>query len=93
MSIFGYCINYDLVEPHDENVANYRKVIGAIKALGTTAEVLRSTWLVRTHMSAAQIRDYLKDYVQDGDRLFVCEMSNWSSWHAMNNVDAFIGPQ
>ena len=58
----------------------YQNLKNAVTALGAWSERLEPTWLVESRHSASRIRDLLKPHLQDGDRLFVAQISqNWAS--------------
>lgn len=73
-----YLITYDLNKPGQ----NYSKLFEAIKELGAWANYLSSTWIVKTNLSATQIRDRLNPPVIDqNDGLLVVRLQgDWASW-------------
>lgn len=77
-----YLINYDLKNPG----RNYDDLIKAIKAYGTWASICRSCWSIKTDCTAAQIRDNLKQYIDNSDILFVCDYNNWASYNLPQEV-------
>ncbi len=64
-------IAYDLNSPHQD----YSALIDAIKALGPWWNHLDSTWLVKSPMSTAQIRDRLATVLDPDDELLVIEVT------------------
>jgi len=70
-----YIISYDLV-----NEGNYGELYNAIKSLGKWARVVESTWIVVSDKTCAEVRDYLLEFMDDDDRLFVITSSRESAW-------------
>ncbi len=73
-----YLISYDLNQPRKET--DYPQLIAAIKQLGTWWHCLDSTWIVKSNLSAAQIRDALKPHLDNGDELLVASLTGESAW-------------
>jgi len=72
-----YEITYDLNKPGQ----NYPGLHEAIKNLGSWAHVQESTWIVKTSLSAAQIRDRLAPQLDQRDTLLVTGLTGeWASW-------------
>ena len=74
-----YLIGYDLNKPGKD----YAKLIQAIKdAFPTRWHELDSTWIVKTDLTAAQIRDRFKPPLIDNtDELLVVRLqAEWASW-------------
>lgn len=72
-------IDYDLRKPGRD----YNSLIPAIKALGSWAHPLKSTWVVDTQLNAAQVRDQLLDHIDQNDGLLVTRLSGESAWHGL----------
>ncbi|AIY19570.1 SinR family protein [Pimelobacter simplex] len=64
-------IAYDLNAPGQ----NYDALIDAIKGLGAWWHHLDSTWLVKTGVSASDIRDRLAKHIDSGDELLVVDVT------------------
>jgi hypothetical protein len=64
-------IGYDLNSPGQ----NYEALIDRIKSHGAWWHHLDSTWLVRTSMTAAGMRDDLEGYLDSGDELLVVNVT------------------
>jgi hypothetical protein len=75
-----HLITYDLKAPND-TLANYEVLIQGIKSeFGTWCHLEQSVWLIDTERDAGSVRDILKQYVDDGDVLFVARLrGNWAS--------------
>jgi hypothetical protein len=73
-----YAIAYDLNPSKDDN---YDDLFAALEAMGSGYwDCLQSTWLVITEKTAAQIRDELKAYLRDGDRILVMRYGKEAAW-------------
>ena len=73
-----YMITYDLHPPKGEN---YERLFTALEAVGIGYwDCLDSTWLVITEKTAIEIRDELKQYLTDGDRLLVVRCGQGAAW-------------
>jgi hypothetical protein len=60
-------INYDLDSPGQK----YSDLIEKIKSLGAWARPCKSSWLVKTNLSAQQVADSLKPFLDSNDKLLV----------------------
>jgi hypothetical protein len=75
-----FVIAYDLHSPND-TPQDYERVIAAIKADFIWCHLQESVWLVRSALSASEIRESLKPALISGDSLFVARLQgNWASW-------------
>lgn len=73
-----YLITYDLIAPG----RNYGNLFAAIRSLGTHCKPLLSTWVVRSNLTAAQIRDKLQHHVDSNDKVLVTPISGqWNSYN------------
>jgi hypothetical protein len=80
-----YEISYDLNAP--EHVNDYKRLAAALKEIGAQ-KALFSQWIVRrTGTSAAGLRDYIWQFMDSNDRLFVvCLDSNdWGGRNLMTD--------
>lgn len=74
-------IAYDLNAPGQ----NYDDLIAAIKGLGAWWHHLDSTWLVRSDLTARDIRDRLSKSLDSGDELLVVDVTDDSrAWRGFN---------
>ena len=73
-----YMIGYDLIKAGQ----NYSSLITAIKESGTWWHCLDSTWLVRSSLTAVQIRDQLLEHIDSNDRLLVAGLiqQDWAAF-------------
>ena len=73
-----YMIGYDL---HPSAGKNYDELFAVLEAIGVGYwDCLDSTWLVMTEKTPIQIRDELKQYLEDGDRLLVMRYGEGAAW-------------
>jgi len=72
-------IAYDLIGT-DENSANYASLIARIKGYAEWANVQRSLWIIKTPLSAVAVRDDLRRFMHDSDRLFVVALAQEAAW-------------
>jgi hypothetical protein len=78
-----YIISFDL-KPN----RSYRNFHEAIKAFGTWARVTESTYAVVTESSAKTIRDYLVQFINPEERIFVIRSGGKAAWHqAISDTD------
>lgn len=80
-------ISYDLIAPGRD----YSKLHEAIKNLGNWWHCLESTWIVNTSRTVSDIRDTLKNYVDDNDRLLVVTLgTSWASWRLSQQCNDWL---
>ena len=73
-----YMIGYDL---HPSKGENYDKLFTALEAIGSGYwDCLDSTWLVISEKTPVQIKDELKQYLKDDDRLLVMRYGEAAAW-------------
>ncbi|UHQ98100.1 hypothetical protein HYG81_21160 (plasmid) [Natrinema zhouii] len=77
-----YVIGYDLQDPGQ----NYDDLTDAIEDYGTWWGHLDSTYIVKTSVSASDIRDNLHEYLDPNDKLLVAKLSG--AWAGSNLGDA-----
>ena len=69
-------ITYDLRKAGQ----NYDGLIQKIKNLGVWGKVCESVWVVKTTLSAIQVRDALLSQIDSNDRLFVASLIGETAW-------------
>ncbi|GAA5556964.1 hypothetical protein Asch01_01680 [Acinetobacter schindleri] len=74
-----YQINYDLRKQR-----NYEELYNKIKAYGTWCRPLKSCWIIASDKTAAQIRDDLKQVMDNDDGLLVTRLNPEAAW---SNLD------
>ena len=84
-----YSITYDLIKSKD-----YAKIREGIKSLSNDiwAKPTLSQWIIQSDKSVVQVRDYLKNYMDNDDILFVIEVkeNTWASWNIPKDVSAWL---
>jgi len=76
-----YLIGYDL----NSTGQNYSNLIEKIKeTFDTWWHHLDSTWIVRSDLSAVEIRDTLTPYIDYNDELLVVELNGIGAWVGFN---------
>lgn len=77
-----YLIGYDL----NKSGQDYKDLIDKIKAtFSTWWHHLDSTWIVKSDLSAVQIRNLLKPFIDSNDELLVASLSGESAWAGFND--------
>jgi len=71
-----YLISYDLHRPGQK----YDELYEAIKNLGTWSHCLDSVWIIKTDLSATQIRDSLSPQLDGSDSLLVVLLAGGGAW-------------
>lgn len=79
-----YVASYDLNSPGKD----YKSLTDALLSLGGE-RVLYSQWAVRSSGTAAQVRDYLWQFMDRNDRLLVMavDSGDWASQNAMIDLN------
>lgn len=71
-----YFVAYDLRKPD----RNYEDLIKELKSFGTWWHQTGSVWIIVTSKTTVEVRDYLKQFIDTNDKLFVSRISN--NWAA-----------
>lgn len=84
-----FTVSYDLVAPGQ----NYDRLIDKLKSMGAQ-KILLSQWVLWSNLSAEQIRDTLKQYIDANDRLVVIDFTGrpWATWRALTNINDVKSP-
>jgi len=69
-----YVASYDL-----HNQRHYQPVWAALESMGAT-RLLESLWVLTSNLTAAQIRDTLKQAADNDDSVAVVELKSGSNW-------------
>ncbi|BAN33970.1 hypothetical protein SCD_n00121 [Sulfuricella denitrificans skB26] len=76
-----YLITYDLNRPGQ----NYNDLFEAIKKIGIWWHCLDSTWIVKSNLTAAQVRDSLTPAIDNNDSLLVVVLSGVGAWTGLDD--------
>lgn len=84
-----YSITYDLIKTKD-----YNKIHEGIKTIsnGAWGRPTLSQWIIYTEKNVVQVRDYLKNCIDNDDVLFVIEVHKnmWGSWNIPKEVSGWL---
>jgi hypothetical protein len=89
MALHSLIVTYDLVGK-DDTSDNYKKLIARIKEYPNWARVELSTWIVRTEKQSKAVRDDLRSYMHEKDRLFVAKLTGQAAWHNAKCKDQWL---
>lgn len=71
-----YCVSYDLRKPD----RNYDDLLKELKSFGTWWHQTGSVWFIVTSKTTAEVRDYLMQFIDSNDKLFVIQLQkNWAA--------------
>ena len=76
-----YLITYEL----KTNRYNYQNLFDAIRSYTAWGRINESTWIIKTSQSALEIRNFLNNYLDYNDSIFVIITNKEAAW---NNVMA-----
>lgn len=75
-----FVVAYDLISPND-TPDDYQRVIGRIKTNFNWCHLEKSVWILESALSAAEIRENVRETLYPKDILFVARLQgNWASW-------------
>jgi hypothetical protein len=66
-----FIIGYELYMPFQ----HYKILFDKIESLGTCIHFLDSTWIVKSNLSSYQIRDFLYNFIDTNDKIFVAKIT------------------
>lgn len=76
-----YLIGYDL----NKQGQDYTTLIEKIKKIGLWWHCLDSTWIVKSDNTAVEIRDFLKQFIDNNDELLVVHLSGEAAWKGFSD--------
>lgn len=80
-----YVVSYDLRVPG----RNYDTLYTVLTQLGGS-RILASQWLVRSGSTSVELRDHLRQYIDQNDRLLVTSIEqNWAGFNLLTNPNLF----
>lgn len=74
----NYLVSYDLDKPGQ----NYSPLISELERLGGI-KILYSEWIVRSNVTAAQMRDHLLAFIDSNDMLLVVALTGEAAWTSL----------
>jgi hypothetical protein len=80
-----YIVSYDI-----RAGGEYDPLYEALKAYGTWAKITESTWAIVTDETAVQVRDNLRNFINEEDRLFVVKSGVEAAWHKVRCSNAWL---
>ena len=86
-----YLLCYEQIE--DDEITRER-LSAAIKSTGHWSNRIGEMWLIQPHrtLSAGQLRDHFKQFINDRDRLFVARISqNWAGRNMGQGFADWVG--
>ena len=75
-NMYTYLISYDLMKSGQD----YSGLIKKIKELGTWWHCLDSTFIIKSNSNAVTIRDTLKYYIDNNDKILVVRLQGEGAW-------------
>ena len=79
--IIVFLISYDLIKQKD-----YERLFAALKQLGAV-RVLLSAWAVKCNTNSVTLRNYLRAFIDNDDRLVVMQFSDWAALNALIDLN------
>lgn len=79
MAASKFLVTYDLVGT-SETSSDYTKLIETIKSFPSWGKIQKSVWLVKTNLSATEVRDALSARMDGDDRLMVIGVTGTAAW-------------
>ena len=81
MSLKLYLVSCDLLTRHD-----YQSLHARLRSLDAR-QVMSAQWALRTTYTAGELRDLLRGFLDEGDRILVTEVGQeWASRRALVNL-------
>lgn len=71
-----FLVTYDLIAP----TKDYSQLYKALKSYNNWAKITESCWCVISSNNSSQIRDFLQNYIDSNDKLFVCKLQGEAAW-------------
>ena len=72
-----YIVSYDLRTPGK----NYSDLIAALKTYSNWMHALDSFWVIRSALTAVQVRDQLARHIDTNDKLIVVQSAHVGAWN------------
>ncbi len=81
MSLKLYLVTFNLLQPGD-----YRSLRERLRTM-EARQILSDQWALRSVQSATELKNLLRQFLHDGDRIVVAEVgTEWASRRALENL-------
>ncbi len=77
----SYLITYDLMSPGQD----YSSLHESIEKYNNYWKCLESVWIIKSDMSAKEIRNELAKHVDQNDKLLVAKLSGEAAWRGFSD--------
>jgi hypothetical protein len=84
--ILAKLITYDLCAPGK----NYEDLITAIKTYPMWCKITESCWIVSSLSTCSETATYLRQFIDDNDKLFVAMLSGDAAWIKLISPDEAV---
>jgi hypothetical protein len=76
----AFLVSYDLDKPGQ----NYARIISALERLGAV-RVLLSQWALNSTLTAVELRNQLRPFLDSNDRMLVTEIKDWAAINLLSS--------
>jgi hypothetical protein len=77
-----YLVTYDLVGT-EEASEDYRRLIAELKGYEKCIKLQKSVWAIDTVFDSGEVRDQLREHMDDDDRLLVVPIRRGAAWRRL----------
>lgn len=78
-----FIISYDL---GTKDASRYDQLIGKIKSYQNNICLGESSYLIETDETSLGVRDALRDFLVDGDKLYVGRVTSPAAWYGLSDL-------
>lgn len=71
-----YLVSYDLMSPGQD----YKKLHEYLRSFDTRSKPLESLWVIKTTLTAAELRDGVATHVDSNDKVLVVKSGSFGAW-------------
>ncbi|QSH40870.1 SinR family protein [Lentisphaerota bacterium ZTH] len=68
--------------------SSYERLYKAIESYPTCQRTLESTWIIKTHNSACEVRNNLAEYIDANDEIIVISLSKNTEWAGLSEAQS-----
>ena len=83
-----YIISYDLHKDRD-----YSEFFESLRSYDSWAQITSSTWMVKSPYLANDVYEYLYNFIDSNDPLFVVKSGSESAWSSILTDDDYLASQ